>query len=201
MKQYETGLDNLLVSEGHELDLNRTEEETPIGTILWYDPKNCETIPLTKQFSLQSQTKTGKTLLATIEAAAKAALKNSDAPEHVHGLAKNILRSLHYWGDDLKEASGKASPIWAAFYLGQLYERFILWENEQPAQSGKRSRAAAQQIGRAAPVKSLRYFFENHVADWRKKSHAQLLILAKNKFKDREQDNLSRQIRNLKKGG
>ena len=208
-KEYETGLDKLLVSESHETNwdqkhkeyVSSLEPETPIGSVLVWDPKNSEAILPTKQFCLSSQNQTAETLLKSIKATAKQALKNEDAPEHIHGLAKSIMRSLHYWGDDLKNASGKAGPVWAAFILGQTYERLLLWENEQPAQSGKRSRAAAQRKGRAAPVKSLRYFFEKHVAGWRKKTHAQLLIIAKNKFTEREKDNLSRQIRNLKKGG
>jgi hypothetical protein len=201
MKPYETGLDSLLVSEGHETDLNQPEPETPIGSVLWYDPKNSEAIPLTKQFSLPTQTKTGKMLLESIEAVAKVALQNKSAPEHVHGLAKNILRSLHYWGDDLKDAIGKASPAWAAFCLGQLYERLLLWENEQPAKSGKRSRAAAQRKGRTAPKDSLRSVFESEPADWRNMSAGRLLLIAKKAFPNRSQESHTRQIRRLKKSG
>lgn len=205
-KEYETGLDKLLVSESHEIDFEaedkaRAKAEKQIGKWIVYDPKNSEAILPTKQFCLSSQNQSAETLLKSIKATAKQALKNKAAPEHIHGLAKNIMRSLHYWGDDLKNSIGKELLVWAALHLGQTYERLLLWENEQPAQSGKRSRAAAQQIGRAAPEGSLRDAFQAQVAGWRGMSAGRLLIIAKKAFPKRTQENLLRQISRLKKGG
>ena len=148
-------------------------------------------------------TDSGKTL-TDISKECRACAENQSTPEHTRYLASQVWLLAEDLIDQFKDGFQKPEALEAmqtGILLGEYYMRLWLSENEQPAQSGKRSRAAAQRKGRAAPVKSLRYFFETHVADWQKKSHAQLLILAKNKFKDREQDNLSRQIRNLKKGG
>jgi hypothetical protein len=146
-------------------------------------------------------TDSGKTL-QDIAKECRSRAEDQSTPEHTRYLARQVSLLAEDLIDQFRLGFQKPEALEAmqtGILLGEYYMRLALSENERPAMSGKRSRAAAKKKGRAARDGSVREFLETKVKDWRNKSRGSLLILAKKEFQNSTQANLSRQIRRLKK--
>jgi hypothetical protein len=182
---FETGLDNLpwLVARDPE-----TNESATIMPLQWIDLPNT---------------------LRAISTEGYAAWQNKNKPQHVRELAhwaaiiaNDIIAQLSKSkvGEPLQVGE---ETIEQAIQMGMLWQRYLLSDNERPASTGKRLINASGRKGRKAPAKSLRAFFNSHYKgqDWRRKTAGQLLIAAQGHFRDRDQSDILRRIRDLKKSG
>lgn len=143
----------------------------------------------------------GKTI-ETILSECSAIMADETKPEHVRYLATMTATLVEDLILQLPRGQWNPKAVLAAqtgILLGIHSERLALWPSELPAMRGTKSHNASVKKGRAAPKKSLRYFFEKSVPGWRNLPRSALLIHAKKQFPSREQENLLRQIFALKK--